>query len=1208
MKCNFCQSENNNYANYCFKCGTRLLQMEDSYLYPKFSTLIDWSNNSFLSKLFIGRQQELNTLNNQAETLTAGIGRICAIYGEAGIGKSELLLEWSKRFLHSHPEYKILRISITSKDNNLDKPYSYLFKLINQLLDLPKNTASTEVISELSKVIDLSHSESEKLHRNRGDLQQLYTKILSQYLQNLVKDRQFVIIFDDLQAADAKSFLVISEILYTTQSIPLFICLVFRTGLGLSSIKYMREFQGLPIIRMELNSFSKDESMELLSNLLNTNNIPSGLQNLIFEKSEGNPAFILEMLQMLLNQGVIQPKGNGWIIQKEILKLDLPHSLEKYFNELITPLPEVTKQILVTASVLGKEFEMLVLVDMLHKYIDRLEIQKHLNWLEAENFIYVSTTEKGVVHCFKHPLLQEYFYKTLNIEERKSLHLASAKALEKKLGESKRIAPQLAAHFFEGGEVNRALDLYSFAADEALINHSWFDAENFYRKALNLIPEEKVKADLLTGLGQSLSEQSRYLEAINFWKQALEIYKSENNYDQAARIFARMARASWWLNDLEKNMAYCEEGMKLVENIEESTGVAYLLHECGRTYLFQNELDKAENFCKRALGLANKLGAIDVQAEIFATMGVFPSLTPKEAISYLEAAITIAEKNNLAGSASRAYINLAAIMENLGQIQLALENREKALKAGLKTMDDFFIQSAIINNKIFLGRFEDAKQDLSIIKSNFPKLIEVDNYELIDSMMLESRLEHQLGNFDKASDLALGYIRSQRKLGDVEQILAGNIHLSKILLEPFILESNQTIKNNLDIGIALLQEFIETDFSPEQRYQLMGLLGLMHGYNKDSDRAEAFFNQVNYNADVVISKFDKTQLLLNSARFDAQKLNYVSAIKKFEVSQSDFEGMDARWWLAHTWLETALVYMHLQDTESLERAQNLLREALLVFRHLGCAYYPDLILEKLRVIRQLFKETADSSRLQKRELTEAGRVQTGFIPAELPDIPGWQIAAALEPARETSGDYYDFIKLPDESLGIVIADVGDKGAGAALYMATSRTMLRSFAREDGLTPEKLVSQLNQRIMQDTREGIFLTLVYGILDAQANTFTYCNAGHNPGIFMRPEYEDKYLLLEKTGMLAGLFANEEWQQKTINFSRGETLILYTDGITEAENGSGEFYGDKRLLNILLIHQNESAQSILNAILADVKRFTGDQPVLDDLTVVVIQKNSE
>lgn len=145
-------------------------------------------------------------------------------------------------------------------------------------------------------------------------------------------------------------------------------------------------------------------------------------------------------------------------------------------------------------------------------------------------------------------------------------------------------------------------------------------------------------------------------------------------------------------------------------------------------------------------------------------------------------------------------------------------------------------------------------------------------------------------------------------------------------------------------------------------------------------------------------------------------------------------------------------------------------------------------------------------------------------------------------------------------------------------------------------------------MQDTREGIFLTLVYGILDAQANTFTYCNAGHNPGIFMRPEYEDKYLLLEKTGMLAGLFANEEWQQKTINFSGGETLILYTDGITEAENGSGEFYGNERLLNILLIHQNESAQSILNAILADVKRFTGDQPVLDDLTVVVIQKNPE
>jgi sigma-B regulation protein RsbU (phosphoserine phosphatase) len=135
------------------------------------------------------------------------------------------------------------------------------------------------------------------------------------------------------------------------------------------------------------------------------------------------------------------------------------------------------------------------------------------------------------------------------------------------------------------------------------------------------------------------------------------------------------------------------------------------------------------------------------------------------------------------------------------------------------------------------------------------------------------------------------------------------------------------------------------------------------------------------------------------------------------------------------------------------------------------------------------------------ELEFAGNIQTSFLPTSVPEAEQWQIAAVLDSARQTSGDFYDFIPLDDAHIGIVVADVSDKGTGAALYMALSRTLLRTYAMESGLQPEVAVQRTNDRIRQDAETDQFVTLIYGILESETGRFIYANAGHNPGYLLR-----------------------------------------------------------------------------------------------------------
>ncbi len=249
-----------------------------------------------------------------------------------------------------------------------------------------------------------------------------------------------------------------------------------------------------------------------------------------------------------------------------------------------------------------------------------------------------------------------------------------------------------------------------------------------------------------------------------------------------------------------------------------------------------------------------------------------------------------------------------------------------------------------------------------------------------------------------------------------------------------------------------------------------------------------------------------------------------------------------------------------------------------------------------------------------RELAMAGQIQASFLPSDLPDLPGWQLGAILEPARETAGDFYDFIPLSNGHLGLVMADVADKGVGAALYMALSRTLIRTYAAEYLARPDLVLSATNQRMLSDTRAGLFVTVFYGILDPATGDLIYCNAGHNPPLLLSAQDRGILKALTKTGMALGAVEDTSWERVRTHLDPQDVLILYTDGITDAQDRHGQFYGHRRLQELLqktvphrISHRNV-ASAVQDSILSDVRRFMDGSLQYDDVTLMILIREPE
>ncbi len=238
------------------------------------------------------------------------------------------------------------------------------------------------------------------------------------------------------------------------------------------------------------------------------------------------------------------------------------------------------------------------------------------------------------------------------------------------------------------------------------------------------------------------------------------------------------------------------------------------------------------------------------------------------------------------------------------------------------------------------------------------------------------------------------------------------------------------------------------------------------------------------------------------------------------------------------------------------------------------------------------------------EMKLAYEIQVNLLPKSQPEIKGYQIAGKSVPAKEVGGDYYDFISVDDKHFAFCLGDISGKGIPAALLMANLQATLRG-QTSFGKLCKDCIFFTNNMLFHSTAPSKFATLFYGILNPETNQITYCNAGHNNPYLI--EADGKMRKLNIGGIIVGIMADAQYDESTIDINPGEFLVLFSDGITEAVNNAEEEFGDKRLTDIVLNNRTESVERIIDIIFREVKLFTGSSPQMDDMTVVIIKRET-
>ena len=260
----------------------------------------------------------------------------------------------------------------------------------------------------------------------------------------------------------------------------------------------------------------------------------------------------------------------------------------------------------------------------------------------------------------------------------------------------------------------------------------------------------------------------------------------------------------------------------------------------------------------------------------------------------------------------------------------------------------------------------------------------------------------------------------------------------------------------------------------------------------------------------------------------------------------------------------------------------------------------DRTLEHLKMWREAVASRDKLMALQN-ELRVAHDMQQSILPKVFPDKPEYQVFGNMEPAREVGGDFFDIINLENDRVGLAIADVSDKGVHAALFMMSSRTLLKG-AAIGKTSPADVLSEVNNLLQEDNDAAMFVTVFYAEYDPATGVLSYANGGHNPPVIVHADGSST-VLPQTNGIALGILSDVEYEQSSVTLSPGDALVLYTDGVTEAVNTQNEEFEMERLRAVLAEESSHDVRKINEAVFQAVNTFAGEMPQFDDMTCMTL-----
>jgi tetratricopeptide (TPR) repeat protein len=629
----------------------------------------------------------------------------------------------------------------------------------------------------------------------QGEQQRLFDSVVSLFT-SLSSRSPVLICLEDIHWADGESLFLLRHLARRARIAhqPLLLLLTYHEAdidsnccLGDVLLDLSRE---LLAERIKLSRYDRSQTEQVLE-VMFQDKMDAAFVDAIYRETEGNLFYIEEICKALIEQGMLYSEECHWRVSS-LADLQLPQSIRLTIQSRLNKLPAEVQDVLRLAAVIGREFD----YQLLHAACDLNEDQliDALETAVRTQLIYESKPKRlerqsaqGDSFNFAHRLIATALKESLSGLRRSRLHRRVATAL---LALYPDDLDALAYHYEQAKDTKNAVLYYIKAGDRARRIYANREAERYYRAALDLADDGHELGAITAGLGEALFSQSRFEEAIQSWQKAIQVYQdtSESDSDQAAHLYARSARAAWFLNDEARGLAICREGMASLTITAETPGIAALLHETARACYFNNLPDEALDLCEKALALAERLELIDVQADTLATLGILPNQTLQARIEFLGKAIKLAESAGLLSAASRAHLNLSSQLSEMGELHAArahaLKGYEHARKLGNSTFMLIYLTSVSFIS-VELAEFDLARQYLAEVRALRESIpgpsMQIDDIDHIERTILDMQ-----GEWEQTAESAMAYLQNPP-----ENTSPGDLARAKLLLANSLIERDQ---------------------------------------------------------------------------------------------------------------------------------------------------------------------------------------------------------------------------------------------------------------------------------------------------------------------------------------------------------------------------------------------------------------------------------
>jgi len=894
----------------------------------------------------VDRAEEMDVLKEAVYRAVHGEGGLVFVYGEAGIGKTRLLRELSayaqSRGVHvlqgrcpalfrmdGVPPYAIWKEVI--RDYLETCTPEQLYRVIGYY---PAEVA--KLVPELSqklRAMPQSFSISPEQEQNR------LFEAISQFITNISQETPLIVALDDLQWTDPSSLLLLHYVARGVQKTPLLILGAYRSTdvdakHPLTPVLTELNRERLPE-SIQLKRMSLDDVSEMIKSILEQEDVPPEFCKLVYEKTKGNPFFAEEVVKSLKEEDVIFRENNTWKF-KNVSNIEFPETVKNVLKTRFSRLDDECQSVLTMASFVGNDFTLEAMCAVTG--IEKSKLLKLMDKLFKTGLIKERITRGEGICSFADVLVRDVIYEEVSPLTRKELHGVVASALEKVYAKTiDERSGELASHFLESGDEDKALDYFLKAGEKAAKVYANTEAASYYQSALALLEEKEgeiqEKACVLQALGDIKSFVGEYDLCLKRWKEALVLWKQLNEKEKVAELHRKMGAILWReVGKVEPARQNFDEALSILEAEPESVQLATLYAARARMSYFTEDVTKARSWAEKALELAKRLDASEAIGISYEALGlVYGAAGDKEeAVEYMEKALKIALDNGYVDAALRVYNNLAAELsaeENERKLDCYEKGLELAKKAG-HIQAVAWLEGMLGNMYIGMGNGHKA---LSLVEDSLALSRKIGNlFNLSAFTATLGAFYYELGKENKGEQLMKEALNLSLRINNAQQI-AGCYSL----LGWYYYERGEYAK--AEEHYKKMSEVYEkwgNKVSQIYDYQGIAMNCIELG---EIDRARTLLDEMHKFA---LEK-QKKQLIANEDPIRAMLLRaekkYGESIQLFEKSLEENEALGARKWNVYSFAryilcEYAHAYLERDQAGDREAAGKLLNQALEIFQ------------------------------------------------------------------------------------------------------------------------------------------------------------------------------------------------------------------------------------------------------------------------------------